>query len=87
MKKGTIHKGNKKMLFYRNYVKAVDDWYPSFDDGTVLVAFNPHSKVLSVSGNDDFAMFKENATRGDYMEVCSLPISKERMKSLGLKPD
>lgn len=52
---------------YTRYIPTPDDWYPTFDDGTVRVQVSNNTKLwktpairVSVWGNDDDGMEKDH---------------------------
>ena len=64
-------------------VLALDDWYPSIN-GYVRVTYTPANGWLRVWGDDDFGMEMLNASRQQFDKLCSVPITKDRCKKLGL---
>jgi len=66
------------------YIHALDCWYGNYRDNKVSVSRYGNGMV-AVSGDDDFAMYKEFMTKDEFEDLCSHPISKERCKKLGFK--
>lgn len=53
----------------RAKIKALDEWYPSFEDGTVLVCYHIKQERLSVWGDDDFGMEKIEVKNRDLFDI------------------
>lgn len=66
------------------YIKATDDWYPSYRDGMVAIRWYEDTKRISVWGDDDFGMSKEKATHLEFDQICSLPsVSQDMLRARG----
>lgn len=72
---------NKK---YSKYLKALEDWCPSFPDGKVLVSWHQKENRISIWGDDDFGMEKFSATKKEYDNLDKQqPISIKYLKENG----
>lgn len=64
---------------------ALDDWFPSLPDGKVMVTFTESKNWLRVWGDDDFGMEMLGATRKQFEQICSKPITKALCRNMGMK--
>ncbi len=96
MKHSLIQKERNKKK-HSALVETSDDFYPNFDGpkGYVYVelTFHPKEKkpkfyeksysFISVWGDDDFGMEKENGTEEEFNELRQIIITKEDLKKRG----
>lgn len=68
------------------FVKASDDWYPSFPDGTVEMRYHPKTKYISLWGDDDFGMSKDNSSEEEYNKLKKIIVSQEYLSKIGFRP-
>jgi len=82
-----IPKRKIKLPKIRNifYVKALEDWYPCYDDGSVAVMWCESWDGISVSGADDFSMEKFPATKKEFEDIIRFPIGQQDLKQRGFK--
>lgn len=67
-------------------VKASDDWYPSFPDGTVEMTYRPKTKSISFWGDDDFGMQKDNSSEEEFKKLKNIIVSQEYLSKIGFYP-
>lgn len=72
----------------RQYITAIDDWYPCYRDNKVAISWHEKSKTISVWGDDDFGMFLENTTKKLFDKLVKEGnISKDKCRELGFNND
>jgi hypothetical protein len=68
------------------YVKATDDWYPTYRDGMVAVTWYSKTNSIGVWGADDFGMGKDNTTHAEYDEIIAIgQVSQKSLKERGFQ--
>ena len=72
---------------WHKLVQVSDDWYPNVNDEYASISWLPKWNAIIISGDDDFAMKKENSTEKEFEKLCKLILNQKYLKSIGFIQD